>query len=108
MKASKSRAFNRRYTWLILHNYSLNSSSVEGLLDSLEILPDADVTWSSADVTVEIYRVKGNQPLIVTPLELTRNNSLEDMETLWNGRPSTVARRQNLSSVFLKAATIVS
>ncbi|KOB67027.1 Ionotropic receptor [Operophtera brumata] len=107
MKASKSRALCRRYTWLILHNSSLNSSSMEDLLDSLEILPDADVTWSSADVAVEIYRVKGNQPLIVTLLELTRNASLEDMETSWNARPSTVTRRRNLRNVFLKAATVI-
>lgn len=108
LKASKSRAFSHRYTWLIVHESSLNSSSLEDLLDSVEILPDADVTWSSADAAVEVYRVKGNQPLIVTPLEMTRHDSLEDMERMWNELPSTVTRRKNLRNVFLKSATVVS
>lgn len=81
---------------------------MEELLDSVDILPDADVTCSSSGATVDIYRVKENQPLIVTHLEMTRNDSLEDMKKMWNRMPSTVTRRQNLRNVYLKAATVVS
>lgn len=81
---------------------------MEELLDSVEILPDADVTWSSSDAAVQMYRVKGNQPLIITSLEITRNYSLEDMEMMWQRMPSTVTRRQNLRNVTLKSATVVS
>ncbi|KAI5633240.1 glutamate receptor 1-like [Phthorimaea operculella] len=106
-QASSSRAFNFRYTWLLLHNSSFNSS-LDDLLMETEILPDADVTLVLDDVLFDVYRIKKDQPLILTDWGLTTNVSLAGLEEFWAKQPTAVARRKDLRNVRLKCEVIVS
>lgn len=103
-QASASHAFNHRYSWLLLHEAP--NSSLQ-LLDAVEMLPDSDVTWLAPGEVLDVYRVKTGQPLIVTPLQMTRNDSLEEMRSMWSELLPTARRRQNLRNVYLSAAVVV-
>ncbi|XP_045768860.1 glutamate receptor ionotropic, kainate glr-3-like [Maniola jurtina] len=105
-KASPNRAFNLRHAWLILDDSPLNISHLETSLGDALLLPDGDVTWASSDVLVDVYRVKGDQPLLVT--SLGAGKSQKELEKLWLRLPSAVSRRKNLNNVYLNSATIIS
>ncbi|KAJ2942529.1 hypothetical protein O0L34_g1996 [Tuta absoluta] len=106
-QASSSRAFNLRYTWLLLHNSSSNSS-LDDLLSEADILPDADVTLVTDDTLLDVYRIKKAQPLILTDWGLTPNVSFAGLEEFWAKQPTAVARRKDLRNVRLKCEVIVS
>lgn len=104
-QASPARAFNLRHSWLLIDDSPFNVSYLETTLGDALILPDADVTWASSDVMVDVYRVKHDQPLVVTSLGSGRTQG--ELERLWAGLPTAVSRRKNLNNVFLKSATVV-
>lgn len=104
-QASPARAFNLRHSWLLIDDSPFNVSYLETTLGDALILPDADVTWASSDVMVDVYRVKHDQPLVVTSLGTGRTQG--ELERLWAGLPTAVSRRKNLNNVFLKSATVV-
>ncbi|XP_041987543.1 ionotropic receptor 75a-like [Aricia agestis] len=105
-RASESRAFNLRYSWLLLDENNFNVSYLEEKLSNFAIYPDADVIWTSADAMVDVYRVKKDQPLVVSHLE--RKETREGLQNLWNSLPTAVTRRKNLHHVYLNSATIIS
>ncbi|RVE45316.1 hypothetical protein evm_010021 [Chilo suppressalis] len=106
--SSSSRAFNHRYTWLLVHNSSSDAPEADSLLGKAAILPDADLTWADDDALVDLYRVKESQPLISTTLTANTSATQREMEYLWAALPTAVARRRDLQNVYLKAATIIS
>ncbi|XP_052754703.1 ionotropic receptor 75a [Galleria mellonella] len=108
IQASSTRAFNHRYTWLLSHDSPYNISTMENHLLNSNILPDADVTWSTPDALVDVYRIKADQSLVTTHLELNKNIGLKELETFWAQQQTAVTRRKDLKNVFLKSATIIS
>ncbi|KAM3959593.1 ionotropic receptor 75a-like [Aphomia sociella] len=107
IQASSARAFNQRYTWLIFHDSPYNKSTIEEHLVKAVILPDADVTWYSVDTLIDVYKVKTDQPLIITNLGLDRTCAWNDLEATWRRLPTTVNRRRDLKNVFLRSATVI-
>ncbi|KAH9642099.1 hypothetical protein HF086_007219 [Spodoptera exigua] len=105
-KASRSRVLNRRHAWLLLHNSSAEPALVEDTLYAYEILPDADVVWSSPYNLVDVYKTKPNQPLLQVDLGLSRNSSRREMLSLWGALPTAVTRRRDLRNVSLKGITV--
>lgn len=106
-QASKSRAFVARYSWLLVHN-GTDDSNITRILSDIDILPDSDVKVSTSDGLIDIYRIKPNDPLITTTLNLAKNISYLELSLFWNKFPTAVERRKDLNNVYLKAATIVS
>ncbi|XP_023934974.2 ionotropic receptor 75a-like [Bicyclus anynana] len=104
-EASSKRAFNLRHSWLIIDDSPFNVSYLETSLGDALVLPDGDVTWASSDVMVDVYRVKDDQPLVVTSLGPTMSQIA--LERLWARLPTAVSRRRNLNNVYLKSATII-
>lgn len=104
-QSSRNRAFNLRYSWLLIDDSPFNITYVEETLSDVLVLPDGDVTWVSVDRMVDVYKVKADQPLVVTHLGMRR--SRRELEGLWRSLRTTVTRRKNLHSVYLKSATIV-
>ncbi|CAK1601443.1 unnamed protein product [Parnassius mnemosyne] len=107
-KASVNRAFNLRHSWLFIENSPLNNSKIEAVLADYNILPDADAVWTSSDISVDMYRVKQGQPLIVSELGVHKHMPQVELEALWRRMPTAVARRKDLHNVYLKAATVIS
>ncbi|XP_032515501.2 glutamate receptor ionotropic, kainate glr-3-like isoform X2 [Danaus plexippus] len=105
LDSSRNRAFNLRYSWLLIDDSPFNITYVEETLSDVLVLPDGDVTWVSVDRMVDVYKVKADQPLVVTHLGMRR--SRRELEGLWRSLRTTVTRRKNLHSVYLKSATIV-
>ncbi|XP_022814472.1 glutamate [NMDA] receptor subunit 1-like [Spodoptera litura] len=106
-KASRSRVLNKRHSWLLLHNSSAEPALVEDTLYAYEILPDADVVWSSPDSLVDVYKTKPNQPLLQVELGLSRNSSRHELLSLWGALPTAVTRRRDLRNVSLKGISVV-
>ncbi|KAL4715335.1 hypothetical protein ACJJTC_015106 [Scirpophaga incertulas] len=106
-QATSTRAFNYRYSWLLLHNASFDQSVAEELLAAAEVLPDADVILATADLLVDVYRVKTREPLLFTPLPLCVNSTQWELTVVWNALPSVPSRRKNLNNVYLKAVATV-
>ncbi|KAF9805722.1 hypothetical protein SFRURICE_009354 [Spodoptera frugiperda] len=106
-KASGSRVLNRRHSWLLLHNSSAEPALVEETLNAYEILPDADVVWSSPDTMTDVYKTKPNQPLLQVELGLSRNSSHQELLSLWGALPTAVTRRRDLRNVSLKGISVV-
>ncbi|XP_049868117.1 ionotropic receptor 75a-like [Pectinophora gossypiella] len=104
MTASESRAFHYRHTWLVLHN---DSSSLGDVLSEAQILPDGDVTWSTPEQLVDVYRVKVGRPLVLTRWAVDRA-AAAGLPQYWARQPTTVARRKDLQGVTLPSATIIS
>lgn len=81
---------------------------MEETLNAYEILPDADVVWSSPDTMVDVYKTKPNQPLLQVGLGLSRNSSHQELLSLWGALPTAVTRRRDLRNVSLKGISVVS
>ncbi|KAJ8731049.1 hypothetical protein PYW08_002462 [Mythimna loreyi] len=107
-QASASRGFNCRHSWLLLHNASSDRSFIEDTLASCDILPDADVVWSSSERLVDLYRIKPGLPLLQTELGLARNCSRQEMLALWGALPTAVSRRKDLRNMTMKGISLVS
>ncbi|CAH2236516.1 ionotropic receptor 75a-like [Pararge aegeria] len=103
--ASSERAFNLRHSWLIIDDSPFNVTYLENTLEDTLVLPDGDVTWASSDLMVDIYRVKDDQPVVVTSLGAMKSQI--ELERLWARLPTAVTRRKNLNNVYLKSATII-
>nr|AXF48863.1 ionotropic receptor IR32 [Lobesia botrana] len=102
-KASETRGFNLRYSWLLLSDAPLNYSLVESTLESALILPDADVVWAARDWVLDVYRVKGGEPLVATTLGALGTG----LGATWGELPAAPTRRRDLNNVYLKASTII-
>ncbi|CAK1549296.1 unnamed protein product [Leptosia nina] len=100
-KASTSRAYNLRYSWLLFTN---NDTNLEDILADLVILPDADVVVIVQERMFDVYRVKIGEPLTLHDFGIGRRRLKDFLISM----PTTVTRRKNLMNVYLKAATIVS
>ncbi|XP_073949074.1 ionotropic receptor 75a-like [Choristoneura fumiferana] len=98
-QASSSRAFNVRHSWLLLGGARSNASRMQATLASALVLPDADVALAAGGALLDVYRVRAERPLLVTPL-----GAPED----WAARPAAPTRRKDLHNVYLKASTIIS
>ncbi|CAG4961717.1 unnamed protein product [Parnassius apollo] len=107
-KASVNRAFNLRYSWLFIEHSLFNTSTIKAVLGDYDILPDADTVWTSSDLSVDVYRVKQGQPLLVSELAIYRKMTRVELDATWRRMPTAVARRKDLHNVYLKAATIIS
>ncbi|CAH0581069.1 unnamed protein product [Chrysodeixis includens] len=107
LKASASRGFNYRHSWLLLHNASYSPDTVETSLAPLDVLPDADVVWAARDALVDVYKVKPALPVLQTGLGLAPNCSCRQLAALWAALPTAVSRRRDLKNVFLKGVTII-
>nr|XP_026501542.1 glutamate receptor ionotropic, kainate 4-like [Vanessa tameamea] len=105
-KASENRAFNLRHSWLLIDDSPYNVSNVEQVLENTIILPDADLTWASADALMDVYRVKLGEPLVVSNLGVPK--SQQELQQLWHKLPTAVTRRKDLKNVYLNSATIIS
>lgn len=108
LQASRSRGFNCRHSWLLLHNSSSERSLIEATLSACDILPDADVVWSSPESLVDVYRIKPGMPSLHTDLGLARNCSRQELQALWAALPTTVSRRKDLKNVSMKGISLVS
>ncbi|XP_038214536.1 glutamate receptor ionotropic, kainate 2-like [Zerene cesonia] len=104
-EASKSRAFNHRHSWLLLHEASQNMTYLEEILQDTVILPDSDVVVAFEDTMFDVYKIKIGEPLTTLNLDMDERR---DMAELQARLPSAVSRRKNLHNLYLKAATIVS
>ncbi|XP_068632718.1 uncharacterized protein [Battus philenor] len=105
-EASARRAFNPRYSWLVV-GAALNASRLETMLAEVAVLPDADVVWAWPDAAADVYRVKQGQPLKLTHLAVSENSTQSQLEDLWRRTPATAMRRRDLDNVYLPAATII-
>ncbi|CAH4037603.1 unnamed protein product [Pieris brassicae] len=106
-KASVSRAFNLRHSWLLLPNILSNDTDIVDFLQDTVILPDADVVVAFPEKMFDVYRVKIEQPIAMLDIGGGYTNS-ENLNRLWATIPTAVTRRKNLGHVYLKSATIVS
>ncbi|XP_063532719.1 glutamate receptor ionotropic, kainate glr-3-like isoform X1 [Cydia strobilella] len=98
-KASLTRAFNLRHTWLLLHNAPFNASLMEATLGSTVVLPDADVAWAANDQLLDVYRIKHDQALITMQL---------GFDAARVALPAASTRRRHLNNVNLRSSTIIS
>ncbi|XP_072938888.1 uncharacterized protein [Epargyreus clarus] len=106
-KASSSRAFNLRHSWLLIHPSAYNETMLGDTLSDAVILPDADVVFASGDALVDVYRIKPNQPFIFTKLYAGYVSSQQTLEALWASLPTAVSRRKDLHNVNIKSATVM-
>ncbi|CAH2075857.1 unnamed protein product, partial [Iphiclides podalirius] len=59
-------------------------------------------------MSVDVYRVKQAQPLIVSELGMNTSMTHGSLAAFWAQVPTATARRKDLKNVYLKAATIIS
>nr|AXY83451.1 putative ionotropic receptor 75d [Conopomorpha sinensis] len=77
--ASQTRAFNLRFTWILLDNSPYNESKMNDYLDGVTVLADADVLWFSTNKVIEMYRLKPKEPLILLEHNWTSSATQQEM-----------------------------
>lgn len=104
-----ARAFNHRYSWVLLDTAWSNESAREradATLRGATVLPDGDVVWATRSVALDVYRVAAGRPLVVTALSPLDAAGLAQAGC--GVLPAAAARRRDLAGVRLSAATVVS